>query len=183
LFIVAFGIAAIAIVDYFAKFGINVYPFGYLPLLGFLLISSVAISRYKMVDITPAFSAEKIIDTMNDILFVTDPEGIIRLVNKAALSFFGKFEDDLIGKHITQVISNDYFSSQFGNLLSREPISDLEISCCSRKDLRCTLSLSISAIKDREQQSLAVVIIAQDVTDLRRMERDSIKEKTVRNMR
>jgi PAS domain S-box-containing protein len=182
LFIIAFSIASLAIVDYFAKFGINVYPFGYLPFLVFLLLSSLTISRYKMVDITPAFTAEKIIDTMNDILFVTDPEGIIRLVNKAALKFTGKFGDDLIGKHITQVISNDYFSNQFENLLASEPITNFEITCCSRKDSNCTLSLSIAAIKDKTNQSLAVVIVAKDITYLKRAEKGFHKREDDQHM-
>jgi len=176
LFIIAFSFAALAIVDYFAKFGIDVYPFGYIPLLGFLLLSSITISRYRIVDITPAFAAEKIIDAMNDILFVTDPEGTIRLVNKAAVTFLGKSAEDLVGKHITQVISNAFFSGQFASLVSSEPIANFEISCCSKKDL----SLSISAIKDKTRQLLAVVIIAKDVTYLKRVERDFIKERAVK---
>ena len=176
LFVIAFSVASLAIVDYFAKFGMAVYPFGYLPFLGFLLISSITISRYRMVDITPAFAAEKIIDTMNDILFVTDPEGTIRLVNKAAVTFLGKSPDDVIGKHITQVISNAFFSNQFATLVASEPIANFEISCCSKKDL----SLSISAIKEKTGQLLAVVIIAKDITYLKRVERDFIKERTVK---
>ena len=172
-FMIAFVVASVAIVDYFAKFGLAVYPFGYIPFLGFLLLSSTTISRYRLVDITPAFAADRIMDTMNDILFVTDPEGTIRLVNKAAEVFWGKSRNDLVGKDITQVVGNAFLSNQFASLIESEPITNFEISCCAKKDL----SLSISAIKDKTGEVLAVVVIAKDITYLKRVERDFIKER------
>ena len=177
-FIVAFSIAYIGVFDYFAKFGINIYPFGYLPIVIFLIISSIAISRYRFVDITPAFASEKIIDTMNDVLLVLDSEGTIRLANKASTIFFNQFADDLTGKHITMVLNNSYFSSQFGSLIKSNLIHNFEISCNSEKLGERLLSVSISSIKDSKDYPLAYVFIAKDITKRTLAERALLKTKS-----
>lgn len=174
-FIIAFSIAYLGVFDYSAKFHVSVYPFGYLPIFIFLIIVFFAISHYRFVDITPAFASSKIIDTMNDILLVLDPEGSIRLANKASQLFFNQFEDDLLGKHITQVINNTYFSEQLKSLLQSEPVQNYEFSCNSEKYGESILSLSITSIKDRKKHPLAYVFIAKDITSEKKSERALLK--------
>ena len=82
----ALSIAAIGSVDYLAALGVPLYPFGYLPVLGSILLANRTIRRYRLVTITPEFAAKEIIDAMDDALLVLDSSGIVRVSNKAALA-------------------------------------------------------------------------------------------------
>ena len=77
LLLIAFSLGYGASVDYFAAFDIPLYPFGYIPVFGFLVIVTRAIWRYRLHDITPSFAGEQIIRTMADALLVIDAEGVI----------------------------------------------------------------------------------------------------------
>lgn len=183
-FIIAFSIAYLGIFDYFAKFHINLYPFGYIPIFIFLLIVSHTISRYRFVDITPALASETIIDAIGDILLVLDPEGIIRLSNKASQLFFNQFADDLRGKHITMIIDNAYFADQFNLLLKSGSIQNYEIFCNSKKyGGERTLILSITPIKYEKEHPLSYVFIAKDITRQKKAERALLKAKADINLK
>jgi hypothetical protein len=43
---------------------IAIYPFGYLPVLAFIILTARAVWRYRLLDITPAFAAEGIINAL-----------------------------------------------------------------------------------------------------------------------
>ena len=82
----ALSIAALGSVDYLAALGVPLYPFGYLPVLGSILLANRTIRRYRLVTITPEFAAKEIIDAMDDALLVLDSSGIVRVSNKVALA-------------------------------------------------------------------------------------------------
>src|SRR5262245_12816888 len=94
---VAFCIAYLASFDYLAAFDIPLYPFGYLAVLGFTILTARAVWRYRLVDITPAFAATQIINAMADALLVLDNEGTVRVANRAACQLFKRLDKQLIG--------------------------------------------------------------------------------------
>lgn len=51
LLLVGFLVLSLAFGDYMAKYGLAVYPFGYLPVMLYLTIISYAITRYRLLDI------------------------------------------------------------------------------------------------------------------------------------
>jgi hypothetical protein len=54
---IAFCIVYLGSIDYLSALGIAVYPFGYLPVLAFIILTARAVWRYRLLDITPAFAA------------------------------------------------------------------------------------------------------------------------------
>jgi hypothetical protein len=60
-FLIAFVIASLSWVDHLPKYGVELYPFGYAALVGWLLFVERAIWRYQLVDLTPAFATDQII--------------------------------------------------------------------------------------------------------------------------
>ncbi|WDT78927.1 MAG: PAS domain S-box protein [Candidatus Manganitrophus sp.] len=104
-FMVGFGVASLGSIDYFAKYGVPIYPFGYLPIFVFFIIAVQTIRRYRLVDITPAFVADQIIATMADSLIVCDAEGKIRLVNPTACSILGYSRTELLGKPMASFLA------------------------------------------------------------------------------
>jgi hypothetical protein len=103
-FMIAFAIAYVGAFDYLAKYGIAVYPFGYIPVLGFLGMSARTIWRYRLVDLSPAFAANQILETMSGGVLVVDMEGRIRVVNRAACTMLGYCESELLNKPLSSIV-------------------------------------------------------------------------------
>ena len=175
--LIAFGVTSLSLLDYVAKYGIPLYPFGYLPILVLLVILSKSISRYNLVDITPAFAAMKIIATITDALFVLDQEGVVRLVNDAAQKLFGHSDKELIGKHISALISNELFSENFELLKNSGKTRNYEITYSPTYESTFILSISASVMKDPRERPLAIICIARDISDLKQTEEELMKHR------
>src|SRR6185436_4527994 len=105
--LVALGIAYLGCVDYLPKYGIAAYPFGYMAILGFVIVAGRAIRRYDLVPLTPSLAATEIIGTMADVLFVCDREGRIEFANRAAATTLGYSEAEFTGKSINELLAHD----------------------------------------------------------------------------
>jgi PAS domain S-box-containing protein len=170
IFMVAFVFAYVATIDYAAKFGVAIYPFGYLPVLGWLGLVAVAIWRHQFVDITPAFAAEQITNTMADALVVFDREGMVRVVNRAACELFGRSEAELVGKP-RSMISDDFFpKKKMEQLLETGSIRTYEVSYPVGQGRLLALELSTSVIRDRAGEPIAVLCIARNITERKQAE-------------
>ncbi len=115
--LVALAVGYLGVVDYLPAYGIHVYPFGYVPVLGFVVLMFRAVWLYRLQEITPAFAAEQIIHTMADALLVLDSERVVRVANQAATQMFGYAKTELVGKPV---------STTLGSLLEQEKIDVLE---------------------------------------------------------
>ncbi|HEX6179005.1 MAG TPA: PAS domain S-box protein, partial [Thermoanaerobaculia bacterium] len=153
--IVGMLVAYAACVDFLPKYGVDTYPFGYLPILGFLAIVAHTTRRYDLAAITPSFAAREIIGTMADPLFVCDPDGVVRLVNPAATNLLGYEASDVIGQPLDRFLDR---RGDEGVFRSREGAAiDVTIS-------------SAPIIEDDDP--VGTVIIARDVRERKRAERD-----------
>src|SRR3954454_17820358 len=81
LLIISFGIAYLGCVDYHPKFGISVYPFGYIPLLLFSLVVAHIVWKYEIMRITPALGSREFLRTNPHALFVGDEQRLIQFDN------------------------------------------------------------------------------------------------------
>ncbi len=167
----AFSIANIAGLDYLAKFGVSLYPFGYACILVFIILTAFVVTQYHLVDITPSFAAEKIIGTMGDALLVLDAEEIVRVSNDAAAELFAVSKTDLIGCPIASVIplfpvkNSPDVLHRVGTDHSYEV--DYEIPGRGRT---LFLSISESPMKDEKGCIIATVLIIRDLTQMRMTE-------------
>jgi PAS domain S-box-containing protein len=161
---IAFAIAYTGSIDYLPAFGIAIYPFGYLAVLAFIVLMAHAIWRYRLVDITPAFAAAQIIDTMTDALLVLDLGGVIRIVNRATCGLLGKSEVELVGKPIS-AMNRTFFSFNEVDSLVRGGIDrDYEVTLPAEQGEAVTLSVSASVMRGPSKEPLAIVCVARDVT-------------------
>jgi PAS domain S-box-containing protein len=164
-FLIAFGIAYLGALDYLPAWGVPIYPFGFIFLVAFLILSARAIWRYRLVDITPALAADEIIDTMADSLIVLDGEGIVRLVNRAASELLGTAESQIVGRHATDTPCGAFMSTVVATLLAGGTIRRSETEFQPDHGALCYLSLSASLMRGRKERILAVVCVARDITD------------------
>jgi len=168
LFLLAFCVAYVGSVDYIACYGIPVYPFGYLPVLGFIILAAQAIWRYRLIDFTPAFAADKIVATMNDALIVCDAEGLIQFVNDAACSAFRYTEPDLLGKPVETLVHADPQEQQrLRAMLASETVQDQELLFRTKEGQPVDVSLSLSQLRQKNGNPapMGTVLIARDIRD------------------
>lgn len=90
-------------IDFLAKYGFNVPPLGFIPVLIFTLMAIRIIYRYHLGGITPSLAAPTILSTMNDALFVLDHRGIIQLTNQAAAKLFGRPEKAILNRSLASL--------------------------------------------------------------------------------
>ncbi|MGO9377341.1 MAG: PAS domain S-box protein [Dissulfurispiraceae bacterium] len=166
--LIAFSIGYFASFDYFAAFGIPLYPFGYVPMFLFLLISGRAIVRYRLLAITPALAAHQIIETMHDALIVMDREGVIKLINKATCSLLGYSEHDLTGMRPTTSMINDIsFAMLLESFVEGGMVQDYEVDYHTQENTPRILSLSTSILRDDMGEPQAIVCVMRDITEHR----------------
>ncbi len=170
-FLVAFSVVYLASFDYLAKYGIPLYPFGYLPVLGFVLLSARAIWRYRLVDLTPNFAAKQILKTIADALLVLDDAGIIRAANAAAARLLGRSVVELIGLPLASVHAGLLPEDVVGSLMQAGGIQRYELSVTGGDQPWPNLEVSASALRDRAGRSVGIVWVAKDITARKRGER------------
>lgn len=167
-------VGTVASIDYLIGFGINLPPFGYIPIFLFVVITTPSVLCNRLVAITPAFAARQIIDTMNDALLVLDREGIIRLVNQTACRMLGLSEEQLVGRTPVRAMSgNKVFAGVLASLVQGEVVSNLEMEYHRpEEDEPGSLSLSASIMCDPSGALLSVVCVIRDITRRKRTGED-----------
>jgi diguanylate cyclase (GGDEF)-like protein/PAS domain S-box-containing protein len=165
-FLIGFSIFYLGSVDYLAKYGLPVYPFGYLPVFIFLLIASQTIQRYRLVDLTPEFVAGQILEAMQGAVIVVDMQGIIRVINRAACAMLGYQEVELLGLPITTLVEAPFDAEiEPQKLLADGAVENLEMPWRRKNGLYVDVSISVATVSDRDGFAAGIVYIAFDVIE------------------
>ncbi|WP_447975310.1 PAS domain S-box protein [Nitrospira sp. Kam-Ns4a] len=172
LFMIAFALALSGSVDFLAKFGVPLYPFGFAPVFGYVVVMAVAIWRYRLVDITPAFAAEQILSTMADGLLVFDHEGVIRVANQHVRRLFG--DQPLLGQPVSGIGGGLFPLDKLDAVIRTGELDVFETTCRPKNGDALVLEVSASAIRDRTGHPLAVVCLLRDITD-RKLAEEAIR--------
>ncbi|HET8627082.1 MAG TPA: ATP-binding protein [Thermomicrobiales bacterium] len=171
-FLVALGVGYVGSVDFLAAYGVPLYPFGYIPVGVFIVLSTRAIRRYHLVDITPAFAVNHILAIMADALVVLDRDGVIRVVNPAAGQLFGKPEAELVGVPIAAVDDRFLPPQHAEALLGGERSANYEVDLPAARGGLRTFGMAASLLRDATGQPAAIVCLAHDLTRRKRIEEE-----------
>jgi PAS domain S-box-containing protein len=170
----AFCVAYLGSFDYLAAFGIALYPFGYVAVLGFVILTARAVWRFRLVEITPAFAAAEIINAIADALLVLDNKGTVRVANRAAGQLFKRPENMLIGNRIQSlipIIAPPEFI--LDRVILSGSIRDYEFPLIDQQMGRATLSVSSFPMRDDPAMDpVAFVCIIRDVTEQKKAQMD-----------
>jgi diguanylate cyclase (GGDEF)-like protein/PAS domain S-box-containing protein len=104
---IGFGIAYVAAIDFVPAYGVAVYPFGYLAILGFIALAARTMRRYRLVDFTPELAAREVFSTIADPLLLCDLSGRVRLVNRAAREVLGRGDAELVGRPLADLAAGE----------------------------------------------------------------------------
>ena len=168
--LLAFSIGYLGSVDFLPAYCIPLYPCGYLPVLGFVVLMARAISRYHLMDVTPALAANLIIQTMSEALFVLDHEGRIRIVNQAACRLFARTEAELLGLPIVAAAGSLFKPELLERLLRSDLVQEQEVLLPTGHGSIEALSLTTSSLRNEALEPVATVCVARDVTRRKRAE-------------
>jgi diguanylate cyclase (GGDEF)-like protein/PAS domain S-box-containing protein len=176
LLIVAFAIAYFGCVDFLAKFGFAVYPFGFLPIFGFVAVVAYVVRRYDLVPITPSLAANEIINTMVDVLFVCDRDSRIQFANDASQHLLGYKPDELTGLRIEEILASR--DDDLNATLRRRSVRSAEYAFRSRDGEKVDLTLSISPVI-HQGEAAGAIIIGRDMRERKRAEREARRAVTL----
>jgi len=165
--LVAFAVLYLGSFDYLAKYGIPLYPFGYLPVLAFAMLAARAIWRYRLVDLTPAFAAKQILKTLCDPLVVLDQDGLVRVANQAACQLFHRSAGRVLGARLSE-LSPAFLPMDRLEALMRTGGPQQYETTCDGASGAVTLEVSVSVIWDRRINPVGIVCIGKDITTHKR---------------
>ena len=172
-FLIAFSIGCLGALDFLPAVGVPYYPMSSVPMVCMLILVSRTIWRHRLVDITPAFAAREIIETMNDALIVVDPDGIVRLVNDATCILFACREQDLVGKRFAAGLSgHPAFAETLESVIRSGKGGSHEVECQREAGQLSTLNVAITTMRNPLGEPLATVCVVSDITGRKRGEEE-----------
>jgi diguanylate cyclase (GGDEF)-like protein/PAS domain S-box-containing protein len=171
LFVIAFSIGLVAMLDFVASFGVPLYPFGFIAIAGFVGIIAHAIWRYSLSDINPEFAAAQILETMQGSVLVLDLNGRVRVANRAACEMLGYTEQELLSREMSALIESPLNIGRASDTLMRGGVvRDRAMIWRTRSGARVEVAVSGSMLRDDEGTPAGIVYVAIDISDRKRAE-------------
>ncbi len=169
LFLLAFIIATFGSIDYLIKFGVPIYPIGFIPILVFALVAAATISRFDLQDISPNFALNDIMDHLSDALLVLDKDSGIRVVNEPACRLFQLKEKELIGKSIHSFVPEMISSIQWNDLIEHNlPIIQSETKITLQDGKPLYTSLAARTMKNKNNERVGIVCLIRDLSEIKK---------------
>ena len=124
-----------------------------------------SIKRYKLMDLNPENFALEVLKIMNEGLIIVNYEGIIKNINNGALKLLGYAKNQLVDKSISIVLPETI------KLLGLSNCSSLEIEMIRSNNEKLPVLMSSSTLKDEWGDTLGLVGIFQDITQIKLAQR------------
>jgi diguanylate cyclase (GGDEF)-like protein/PAS domain S-box-containing protein len=123
--------------------------------------------RLRQTTITKDY-LNSVLGSMTDAVFVTSPDGVIKVANFAACRLLGFSEEELVGKGLASVLDDserEAFDLQQASNDTREALVR------NRQGQTIPVSLTGSPIASDDPQFQGVIFVARNITDRKRAER------------
>jgi diguanylate cyclase (GGDEF)-like protein/PAS domain S-box-containing protein len=118
---------------------------------------------------------DRILGSMLESLMVLSPEATIVKVNQATLKLLGYTETELLGQAIDAILSTDHdgsFQSNVDYLLNTDGMESREATYKSQSGVEIPVACSASLIWDDANNTQGIVLVARDITDLKRAQEE-----------
>lgn len=140
-----------------------------------------AIVKYKLMTISPATAADNIISTMNNLLFLLNPQGKIVMVNDAAANHLGHRKEAMKNMNFSDLLlADDQKQGTIPQMLLSEMISNRRFDIMTSDGDRIPVFLSTSQLRDQSGSSVGIVAIASDISELVASEKE--REKIIKKL-
>ncbi|HEX3047710.1 MAG TPA: ATP-binding protein [Bacillota bacterium] len=142
-----------------------------------------AITKYKLMVLTPAYAASDILSTMSDSLVLIDPEGKIIEVNAATIKMLGYTREEIVGKPADILFSEElslFMRTKLERLLREVSRDEYRAVYRTKNGVDVPIDFSSAVMQDQDGNYIGVVGIARDlrgVLILQEKEREFLVEK------
>ncbi len=122
---------------------------------------------------------EKLIDSMDDVLIVISPAGVIQSVNRAFSELFGYRPEDVIGHRLEGLDEKGIpgcICSAFATALQGAPVHGVECSGRNADGKEIPILFSMAVMKDDSGSPQAIICAAQNITNLKKVQ-DELRQK------
>ena len=139
----------------------------FMPSIGIILVVIpiigiwYSIKKYKLMDLNPENFTLEVLKIMSEGLIIANHEGIIKDINKGALKLLGYEKSMIINKPINSLFVDEIELSKLTNC------SSFEIEVFQSNNNKLPILLSSSVLKDEWEDSLGIVCIFQDISEIR----------------
>lgn len=110
---------------------------------------------------------QQLVDDANDIIYICSPEGIFRYVNPVAMRLMEYSQEELIGKHYSELVHPDHLQSVtafYAKQVTLEESSYLEFPVLTKSGKQLWLGQKVNMVK-RNGEIIRLNAIARDITD------------------
>ena len=124
---------------------------------------------------------EKMIDSMNDVLIVISPEGVVQSVNRAYCELFEYPAGDIVGRRIEEFGEHDAtlcMYPAFKRALSDGRVQGVECACRKSNGEYIPMLFSMAVMKDDSYNPQAVICAAQNISNLKKVQAALHKKQT-----
>ncbi len=149
-----------------------------LPVTLMALIIGYSIWKHKLFVLNPAATAENIITTMRDALFLVDPDGTIRKINPAVKNMLLYEEKELIGKTIISLFADEEkgaFYNGLSEMIKTGGVHNSENNIVTKYGEKIPALFSCSVLKDDLYNTAGLVCVVKDVSELKKLQEKLIK--------
>lgn len=125
-------------------------------------LSATTVSREYM---------EKLFDSMDDMLIVVSPEGVIQSVNHAYCELFECRPEEIIGRRVDEFDERDApmcIFSAFPQSLVSGPLRGIECSCHTSSGAIVPILFSLAVMNDDGGRPQAIICAAQNISNLKK---------------
>ncbi|MEO0013682.1 MAG: hypothetical protein RLZZ535_2071 [Cyanobacteriota bacterium] len=160
------------------------------------LLHQSSVQRLNEVEITLdklqrfEYCTNKIIASMQDVLLITSPLGIIERVNKSATELFKQTKSDLINQPIDELITDSSYNHQkiYSSLLSsKDVVSKIEVSFINKQSKTIQIEFDCFIAPTEVKNFFNCVYIGRDITARKQAEaeirRSLAREKELRELK
>jgi diguanylate cyclase (GGDEF)-like protein/PAS domain S-box-containing protein len=173
-FLAALGVGYLGSVDYLPAFGIEIFPVGFVPILGFIVLAAWAVSRFRLADLTPSFVADRLLETMHGGVLVVDTHGRVRVANDVAAELLGWTAAELHEADLRELLGVAVLPATDSDSFARKSRTRNRIAKWRRRDGdEIELVVSATALRDAaSEEAIGVLYAISDIADRRRAERN-----------
>ena len=165
-FCLAFAVGSLGAIDFLPSFGWDLPPLGMLPVAVGLVMAARAIRTHHLVDVTVAFAADKILETLQGAVLVCDLDEQIRVANPAACMLLGYRRRELLGLHLLDVIETPRnVGNASDTLMHGGIVRDRPMIWRRRDRSRVEVEVSVSMMRDELGAPAGMVFVAGDISD------------------
>jgi PAS domain S-box-containing protein len=124
--------------------------------------------------------ADNIVESMSDVLIVTDPNLRIVTVNHAACQLLEYSKIELVGMPIEQIFKQESITlaPPVPQLLKSNSMRDNEMTYLTASGKCVSALVSASTMRDNSGRPLAIITVGKDITERKGIERDLLEAKT-----